>query len=58
MTTTDSPAFTPAVWCTAPMPVVTAQPMSAAISGAVRGSILIAADAATTWWVPNVPMPE
>ncbi len=57
ITTTDSPACTRAVFRTAPIPVVTAQPMSAAISGGVRGSTLIAADAATTCCSPNVPMP-
>ena len=57
ITTTDSPACTFAVWRTAPIPVVTAQPMSAAISGGVLGSILIAADAATTCRSPNVPIP-
>jgi hypothetical protein len=58
MIVTDSPAPTPAVFLTAPMPVVTAQPMSAAISGGVRGSTGTAAEAATTWCVPNVPIPE
>ena len=57
ITTTDSPACTFAVWRTAPIPVVTAQPMSAATSGGVLGSILIAADAATTCRSPNVPIP-
>ena len=36
ITTTDSPAWTFAVFRTAPIPVVTAQPISAAISGASR----------------------
>ena len=58
MTTTLSPGSTRAVLSTAPMPVVTAQPMSAAISGGVDGSIGMAASCATTWRSPNVPMPE
>ena len=57
ITTTDSPAWTFAVFRTAPIPVVTAQPISAAISGGVLGSTLIAADAATTCRSPKVPIP-
>ena len=58
MTTTLSPARTPAVLTTAPKPVVTAQPISAASSGGVPGSIGIAASCATTWRSPKVPIPE
>ena len=57
MTVTDSPASTLAVFRMAPMPVVTAQPISAATSGGVRGSILMAALPATTWRSPKVPIP-
>ncbi len=56
--TTDSPALTDAVLRTAPTPVVAAQPMRAATPGCVRGSTGMAASAATTWPVQNVPMPE
>ena len=57
-TTTDSPGRTRAVSSTAPTPVVTAQPMSAATSGGVRGSMGMAASAATTCAEPKVPMPQ
>ena len=47
ITTTDSPGRTPAVFATAPTPVITAQPRSAACSMGTVGSILIAVFAGT-----------
>ncbi len=57
ITTTDFPVRAFAVFRTAPIPVVTAQPISAAISCGVLGSTLMAADAAITCRSPNVPIP-
>ena len=48
MTATDAPAGTAAVLSTAPTPVVTQQPMSAATAGSVPSGSGIAAAAGTT----------
>ena len=56
MTATVDPAGTSAVLTTAPTPVETPQPMSAATSGGTPSGIGTTALAGTTWWVLMVPM--
>ena len=55
-TTTDDPASTRAVLTTAPTPVETQQPMSAATSAGMPSGMGTAAVAGTTWASAKVPM--
>ena len=56
MTATVDPARTSAVLTTAPTPVETPQPISAATSGGTPSGMGTTALAGTTWWVLMVPM--
>jgi hypothetical protein len=58
ITTTLAPGSTRAVFVTAPTPVETQQPMSAATSGGVPSGITIAAWAGTTIASPKVAIPQ
>ena len=58
MTTTLDPGSTGSVFVTAPTPVATQHPISAATSGGVPSGIGIAAAAGTTWASAIVPIAQ
>ena len=58
ITATDAPAGTPAVLVTAPTPVATQQPMSAAAAGSTPSGIGMAAAAGTTSASARVPIAQ
>src|SRR6266700_3298920 len=57
-TATVEPGSTPAVLSTAPTPVITAQPISAAMVIGTSGSMGMAADSCTTLYSANEDMPR
>ena len=58
MTATLEPGATGTVFVTAPTPVATQQPISAATSGGVPSGIGIAAATGTTWASAIVPIAQ